>query len=192
MEDYGLDAVALVVLGEGKTLAGHDRAEEILRLFEEDRERLVLYNRTDARLALEVLERLRLVELGVERSRLTGLPLLRPAPGQCHHRLRTRTAPMVPGTDRSGGPSGAVRRHRDSLFVETGAVDAGAARAFGETLAARLDRDLARHVADRWRVTSRLDLVFDRLYLRLALLGQDYIPTSGSPPPAPRASIPSS
>jgi len=80
----------------------------------------------------------------------------------------------------------------DSLFVETGAVDAGAARAFGETLAARLDRDLARHVADRWRVTSRLDLVFDRLYLRLALFGQDYIPTSGSPPPAPRASIPSS
>ena len=57
----------------------------------------------------------------------------------------------------------------DSLFVETGVVDAAAARAFGETLAARLNRDLARHVAERWRVTSRLDLVFDRLYLRLCL-----------------------
>ena len=50
-----------------------------------------------------------------------------------------------------------------------GATDAGAARAFGETLAARLNHVLARHIADRWRVTSRLDLVFDRLYLRLCL-----------------------
>ncbi len=74
MDDYGLDTVARAVLGEGKTLAGRGRAEEILRLFEEDRERLVEYNRTDARLALEVLERLRLVELAVERSRLAGLP----------------------------------------------------------------------------------------------------------------------
>ena len=79
MDDYGLDAVARSVLGEGKTLAGHGRADEILRLFEEDRERLVEYNRTDARLALEMLERLRLVELAVERSRLTGLPLDRVA-----------------------------------------------------------------------------------------------------------------
>ena len=39
MDDYGLDAVAREVLGEGKTLAGHGRAEEILRLFKEDRPR---------------------------------------------------------------------------------------------------------------------------------------------------------
>ena len=52
-----LDAVAREVLGEGKPLAGHGRArEEILRLFKEDRARLVEYNRTDARLALEILE----------------------------------------------------------------------------------------------------------------------------------------
>jgi DNA polymerase-2 len=57
----------------------------------------------------------------------------------------------------------------DSLFVETGAADAAAARAFGRELAASLNRDLARHIADRWRVTSRLELVFDRLYLRLCL-----------------------
>ena len=37
--------------------------------------RFVDYNRTDARLALEILERLRLVELAVERSLLTGMPL---------------------------------------------------------------------------------------------------------------------
>jgi DNA polymerase-2 len=75
MEDYGLDAVAREVLGEGKTVVGHGRAEEVLRLFREDRDRLVEYNRTDARLALDVLEKLHLVELAVERSRLTGLPL---------------------------------------------------------------------------------------------------------------------
>jgi len=74
MDDYGLDAVARDVLGEGKTLPEKGKAAEILRLFEQDRPRFVVYNRTDARLALEILERLRLVELAVERSRLTGLP----------------------------------------------------------------------------------------------------------------------
>jgi DNA polymerase II len=317
MDDYGLDAVARAVLGEGKTLAGRGRAEEILRLFEEDRERLVEYNRTDARLALEVLERLRLVELAVERSRLTGLPLdrvassiaafdflylaalgrrgivapsvrteaeivepqagghvLEPLPGlytnvvvldfKSLYPSLIRTFEIDPlnlirpeagqvDADPIVAPNGAafvrrkgilgeildellprreearragdsVKSHAikilmnsfygvlgtpacrffdprlanaitsfgrelllwcqrrieadgrrvlygdtDSLFVETGAVDAEAARALGESLAAALNRDLARHIADRWRVTSRLDLVFDRLYLRLCL-----------------------
>ena len=75
MSDYALDAVARSVLGEGKTLGAEGKADEILRLFKEDRPRFVEYNRTDARLALEILERLRLVELAVERSRLTGMPL---------------------------------------------------------------------------------------------------------------------
>jgi DNA polymerase-2 len=74
MADYSLDAVAHEVLGEGKSISGHGRAEEIQRLFKEDRPRLVDYNATDARLVLEILEKLRLVELAVERSRLTGLP----------------------------------------------------------------------------------------------------------------------
>ena len=317
MEDYALDAVARSVLGEGKTLAGHDRAEEILRLFEEDRERLVEYNRTDARLALEIIERLRLVELAVERSRLTGLPLdrvassiaafdflylselgrrrivapsvraetgtvepqsgghvLEPRPGLYTNVVVLDFKSLYPSLIRTfeidplnlvrpeGGqsdadaivaPNGAafarrkgilseildellprreearragdsVKSHAikilmnsfygvlgtpacrfydprlanaitgfgrqlllwcqarieedgrrvlygdtDSLFVETGEAEAAAARAFGETLAATLNRDLARHIADRWRVTSRLDLVFDRLYLRLCL-----------------------
>ena len=79
MDDYSLGAVARSVLGEGKSLAGHDRAEEILRLYREDPPRFVEYNLKDARLALEILERLCLVELAVERSLLTGLPIDRVA-----------------------------------------------------------------------------------------------------------------
>lgn len=317
MEDYGLDAVARAVLGEGKTLAGHGRAEEILRLFEQDPERLVEYNRTDARLALEILERLRLVELAVERSRLTGLPLdrvgssiaafdflylsalgrrrivapsvgtagagaepqsgghvLEPVPGLYRNVVVLDFKSLYPSLIRTFeidpvnlvrpesekrdadpivAPNGAafarqkgilseildelmprreearragdtVKSHAikilmnsfygvlgtpacrfydprlanaitgfgrelllwcrarieaagrpvlygdtDSLFVETGAGDVGAARNVGGTLAADLNRDLARHIAQRWRVKSRLELVVDRLYLRLCL-----------------------
>jgi DNA polymerase-2 len=316
-DDYGLDAVARSVLGEGKTLAGHDRAEEILRWFEEDRERLVEYNRTDARLALGILERLRLVELAVERSRLTGLPLdrvassiaafdflylaelgrrrivapsvsaepetpepqggghvLEPLPGlytnvvvldfRSLYPSLIRTFEIDPlnlvrpeagqsDADPIVAPNGAAfargkgilgeildellpRRDEarragdtvksqaikilmnsfygvlgtpacrffdprlanaitsfgrellvwcqreieksgarvlygdtDSLFVETGEAEPAAGRAFGEALAARLNRDLTAHIEDRWRVVSRLDLVFDRLYLHLCL-----------------------
>jgi DNA polymerase-2 len=75
MEAYSLDAVSREVLGRGKTIQGSHRAEEILRLFESDRERFVEYNLNDARLVLDILEKLHLVELAVERSRLTGMPL---------------------------------------------------------------------------------------------------------------------
>ncbi|MCG6921884.1 MAG: DNA polymerase II [Acidobacteria bacterium] len=319
MEDWSLDAVAREILGEGKTLTGRGRGEEILRLFHEDRERLVEYNRTDARLALEILERLHLVELAVERSRLTGLPLdrvsssiaafdflylselgrrgivapsvgaldtepepqggghvLEPLPGLYSNvivldfkslypsLIRTfQIDPLNlirPGTgeardeaDPIVAPSGAAFARRrgiltemldeimprreaarragdkvtahaikilmnsfygvlgtpacrfydprlanaitsfgrevllwckeraevegrrvlygdtDSLFVESGAGAAEAARQLGETLADELTRDLTAHISRRWRVTSRLELEFDRLYRRLCL-----------------------
>ncbi len=73
-ESYALDAVAREVLGQGKTITGRHRAEAILKAFESDRPGLVEYNLNDARLVLEILERLQLVELAVERSRLTGMP----------------------------------------------------------------------------------------------------------------------
>ncbi|HLM72041.1 MAG TPA: DNA polymerase domain-containing protein, partial [Polyangiaceae bacterium] len=46
---------------------------EILRTFKEDRPRFVAYNLADSRLVLQILERLRLVELTATRSLLTGL-----------------------------------------------------------------------------------------------------------------------
>jgi DNA polymerase-2 len=316
MDDYTLDAVARSVLGEGKTLSGAHRAEEILRLFEQDRARFVEYNRADARLALEILERLRLVELAVERSRVTGLPpdrvsgsiaafdarylhelgrrrvvapsvrsfddaqpqagghVLEPLPGlyanvvvldfKSLYPSLIRTFEIDPlglvrpetgavAADPIVAPNGAafsraksilgalldeivpqreaarragdqVKSHAlkilmnsfygvlgtpacrfyeprlanaitgfgrevllwckarieasgrrvlygdtDSLFVESGLAVAGDARAFGAGLARRLTGELADHVRERWRVESRLELAFDRLYLRLCL-----------------------
>ncbi len=73
MERSSLDFVAREVLGEGKTLTGPSRVDEILRLWQEDLDAFVTYNLTDARLVTEILEKLDLVTLAVERSRLTGL-----------------------------------------------------------------------------------------------------------------------
>ena len=316
MDDYGLDAVGRSVLGEGKTLGGEDKAGEILRLFKEDRARLVEYNRTDARLAYQILERLRLVALSVERSKLTGLPpdrvsgsiaafdflylselgrrrvvapsvravpvveaqegghvlesmpglyinvvvldfkslypslirtfeidplnLVRPEAGAAAEDpivapsgaaffrrkaiLGTLLDALMPQREGARRTGDSVKSHAikilmnsfygvlgtpacrfydprlanaitsfgremllwcqarierqgnrvlygdtDSLFVESRIAEAAGARAFGEALAGQLNKDLAAYIEDRWRVASRLDLVFDRLYLRLCL-----------------------
>jgi len=74
-DDYSLDAVARAVLGEGKTLMGPvtDRAGEILANYEHDLPAFARYARTDARLALQIVEKLDLVNLAFARSRLTGM-----------------------------------------------------------------------------------------------------------------------
>jgi DNA polymerase II len=314
LDDYTLDGAAREILGEGKHVAGPDRAEEIQRLFADDRPRFVEYNRTDARLVLDIVQKLHLVELAIERSRLTGMPLdrvsssiaafdflylselgprnvvapsvravdvesmagghvLEPIPGL--HRnvavldfrslypslIRTFQidpwnlvrSPAPAESDVIRAPNGAafyrragiltemldeimprreaalragdaVRSHAikilmnsfygvlgtpacrfydarlanaitsfgkevllwckgrieasgrrvlygdtDSLFVESGEVDADAARRWAEALVRDLMTDLGAHIERTWRVTSRLQLQFDRLYLRLYL-----------------------
>jgi DNA polymerase-2 len=74
-DDYSLDAVARAELGEGKALAGHasDRIEEIQRNYRDDLAAFARYARTDARLALAIVEKRRLIELAMARSRLTGM-----------------------------------------------------------------------------------------------------------------------
>jgi DNA polymerase-2 len=57
----------------------------------------------------------------------------------------------------------------DSLFVAVGGDDAASARERGAVLAATLTAELARYVADRWRVQSRLELKFEKLYVKLFL-----------------------
>jgi DNA polymerase-2 len=55
----------------------------------------------------------------------------------------------------------------DSLFVLSGIADPDTARSCGHALAAILNRELERHVRETWGVESRLELEFERLYLRL-------------------------
>jgi DNA polymerase-2 len=314
LEDYSLDTAAQALLGEGKTLSGPDRHQEIERLFKEDLSSFVRYNLTDARLVTEILEKTHLVDLAVERSLLTGMPLDRVSASIASFdflylseiRKRGRVAPTVraesrmeptlggavlepvtgiherilgfdfkslypsliltfnidpveylpsppPGEDVIQAPNGAcfsrrpgilpellsrlfprreaarqagdaiasqaikilmnsfygvlatpacrfhsgpvanaithfgqsillwTRQHveemghrvlygdTDSLFVDSNAATAEYALRAGKELAARINRDLSKHLFGTYRVTSRLELEFERLYLKLFL-----------------------
>jgi DNA polymerase-2 len=57
----------------------------------------------------------------------------------------------------------------DSLFVQSASDDPDRAREQGRELARALNRDIARHIEERWRVPSRLELEFEKLYLKLFL-----------------------
>ena len=75
-DDYTLDRVASEVLGEGKVALGAgrgDRAQAIQARFRDDLATFADYARTDARLALQIVQKLDLVTLAVARSRLTGM-----------------------------------------------------------------------------------------------------------------------
>ena len=79
-DDYSLNGVASEVLGEGKVTLGTgmerstgNRADDILARYRDDLPTFAEYARTDARLALEIVEKLDLVTLSVARSRLTGM-----------------------------------------------------------------------------------------------------------------------
>ncbi len=77
LEDYRLETVARALLGRGKLIdtEAPDSAQEIARLYREDPQALVEYNREDARLVLDILEREGLLELTIERSDLAGMQL---------------------------------------------------------------------------------------------------------------------
>ncbi|MDX2166467.1 MAG: DNA polymerase II [Deltaproteobacteria bacterium] len=75
LQDYRLETAAQAILGRGKLIAGTQRADAILRAYQEDPEHFVAYNLEDARLVSEILARTGLIELAVERSLLTGMPL---------------------------------------------------------------------------------------------------------------------
>ena len=77
LPDYRLDTVARHVLGRGKRIDpdAPDAAREILRMWREDPEALVAYNLEDARLVPEILAKEGLLDLTVERSRLSGMQL---------------------------------------------------------------------------------------------------------------------
>ena len=127
LERYSLDFAARQVLGEGKTLHGADRPAEILESFRNDRERFVLYNRTDARLALEILEKLKVMDLAVERSRLTGLPIDRVSGSIAAfdfryltelHKRRIAAPSVGAASSRSPSPGGHVLEPEPGLYEQ--------------------------------------------------------------------------
>jgi len=75
LPDYRLETAAQALIGRGKLIAADDRGAEIERLFRTDPQRFVDYNLEDARLVSEILARTGLLDLAVERSLLTGMPL---------------------------------------------------------------------------------------------------------------------
>ena len=57
----------------------------------------------------------------------------------------------------------------DSLFVQSRGDDSQAACEQARQLVVAFNEELARHIAQRWRVASRLELKFEKLYLKLFL-----------------------
>jgi DNA polymerase-2 len=104
LDDYRLETASRSILGRGKLFGHDDRGAKIEASFQNDPASLAEYNLEDARLVRDILTKLSLVELAVERSLLTGLPPDRVG-GQIAaidslylHRLRARgrVAPSVP------------------------------------------------------------------------------------------------
>ncbi len=57
----------------------------------------------------------------------------------------------------------------DSLFVQSNGGDPEETREQGRQLALSLNAELAHYIGERWRVPSRLELKFEKLYLKLFL-----------------------
>ena len=57
----------------------------------------------------------------------------------------------------------------DSVFIRSGIDDAAAARAQGAAIGERMNVELAEYITQTWRVDSRLELEFEKLYLKLFL-----------------------
>src|SRR3989344_3053365 len=74
-ESYTLENVSREMLGEGKIISGKNRHEEIENLYNTNKEKLVEYNIQDCKLAYNLLIKTKILDLAIERSALTGLPL---------------------------------------------------------------------------------------------------------------------
>ncbi len=119
LEDYRLETAARALLGRGKLIDGEvpDAATEITRLYFEDPEALVAYNREDARLVLDILEHEGLLELTLERSLLSGMQLDRVGASIASFDLL-----YLPELRRRGFVAPSVDRERKSAAVTGGAL----------------------------------------------------------------------
>ncbi len=78
-ESLSLESVAQAILKKGKLLKGKFRHEEIEELYKKNtpasQQKLADYNLLDCELVYDILKEKKIIELAVERSQLTGMPL---------------------------------------------------------------------------------------------------------------------
>ena len=74
-KSYTLENVSRQILKSGKLIKGKQRHDEIEKLFHSNKKKLVEYNIQDCVLAYDILEKTKIIDLAIERSSLTGLPL---------------------------------------------------------------------------------------------------------------------
>ncbi|MGH0033006.1 MAG: DNA polymerase II [Myxococcota bacterium] len=119
LPDYRLETAARHVLGRGKHIdhEAADKAAEIARLYREEPEALVAYNREDARLVIDILEHEGLLELTRERSLLSGMQLDRVGASVASFDLL-----YLPELRRRGLVAPSVDASRKSALVRGGAV----------------------------------------------------------------------
>ena len=134
LDDFSLETAARSLLGRGKRIAhaGRGRAQEIERLYRDEPEAFVAYNREDAVLVQEILARESLLELAIERSLLSGMQLDRVGASIASFdllylpelRRRGRVAPSV---DRERAPGrvsgGSVMDSHPGLFRNVAVFD---------------------------------------------------------------------
>lgn len=77
LEDYKLETASQSFLGEGKLIHGGivDRCAEVEKFYKEDQQKLVDYNLKDSELVYRILEKTGTLNLTIQRSLLTGMPL---------------------------------------------------------------------------------------------------------------------
>jgi len=119
LPDYRLETVSQAVLGRGKKIdqEAPDAGAEIARLYREDPQALVEYNREDARLVLDVLRQEGLLALTLERSLLSGMQLDRVGASVASFDLL-----YLPELRRRGLVAPCVDASRKSALVRGGAV----------------------------------------------------------------------
>ena len=119
LDDFSLETAARSLLGRGKRIAktSGGRAAEIERMYREEPEAFVAYNREDAVLVQEILARESLLELAVERSLLCGMQLDRVGASIASFDLL-----YLPELRRRGRVAPSVNRERMEGRVSGGAV----------------------------------------------------------------------
>lgn len=75
LDDYKLDTAAKKFTKKRKLIQFENKGQELDKLFKKNQQRLIDYNLLDAELVLEILENSGTLDLAIQKSLLTGMPL---------------------------------------------------------------------------------------------------------------------